>query len=305
MVAMTRAVVFDRYGPPEVLRLAEVVPVELEPGQVRVAVRAAGVQPFDYKIRRGDLARYRPLTFPSGLGNEYAGVVTEVGPQVTGWRVGDEVLGSVQLAGYGEQVIVAADTVVRKPAELDFPLAAGLVAAAQTASGALLELGVGSGDTVLIHAAAGGVGTLAVQLARHAGATVIGTASEANHEYLRRLGAVPVAYGPGLARRVRALAPQGVHAALDAAGGEAAQASIDAGVPAHRIVSIADPTAPERLGIRQANLTRSPRRLAEVVALAAAGKVELPIRQYAFEQVIEAHRDAESTHGRGKIVLVR
>jgi NADPH:quinone reductase-like Zn-dependent oxidoreductase len=194
---MTLAMVFDRYGPPDVLRLAELPDPQAGPGQVRVRVKAAGVQPFDVKLRSGAMAGFLPVSLPQTIGNEYAGVVDQVGDGVTNLAVGDEVLGSTMLSGYSQHVVVAAENAVAKPPELDFPTAAALVAASQTASGALDELNVGKGDVLLVHAAAGSVGTMAVQLGRLRGATVVGTASPPNHDYLRELGAIPVAYGTG------------------------------------------------------------------------------------------------------------
>jgi enoyl reductase len=301
---MTTAVVFDSYGPPEVLRLAELPDPQAGPGQLRVRVKAAGVQPFDVKVRLGALAAFVPVTFPQTLGQEYAGVVDQVGAGVTGVAIGDAVLGSTMLNGYAEHVVVAAVDAVAKPPELDFPAAAGFVAAAQTASGALRELGVAPGDTLLVHAAAGSVGTVAVQLARRGGATVIGTASPANHEYLRELGAIPVAYGDGLVDRVRALAPHGVDVALDAVGGEAIAASVELVADRGRIGTIVDDRLAAEHGIRVVRAGRSPARLAEVVALAAQGALVMPVRRYALADAVEAHRAVESGHGRGKVVLV-
>src|SRR3954468_5120971 len=203
-----RAAVFDRFGPPDVLRIAELPDPVPGPGEVRVRVRAAGVQPFDVGVRRGSMP-FVQVTFPQTIGQEYSGVVDRLGSGVEagGPAVGDAVLGSTMLNGHASMVCVPAENAVRKPDHLDFPTAAGLVAASQTASGALRELRVGPADVLLVHAAAGSVGTVAVQLARLAGATVIGTASPANHDYLRQLGAIPVAYGDGLVDAVRGVAP--------------------------------------------------------------------------------------------------
>jgi NADPH:quinone reductase-like Zn-dependent oxidoreductase len=296
-----RAAVFDRFGPPDVLRLADLPDPEPGPGQVRVRVRAAGVQPFDVAVRHGRIAPV-PVRFPQQVGQEYAGVVDRLGAGVTGLSPGDAVLGSTMLNGQATHVVVAADTVVAKPPELDFPVAAALVAAAQTASGALRELGVGAGDVLLMHAAAGSVGTVATQLARLAGATVIGTASPANHAYLRQLGAIPVTYGDGLVQAVRAIGA--VSVALDAAGGEAIAQSVALGVPRERIGTIVDDAAAAEHGTRVVRAGRSPARLAEVVALAARGLVTMPVRAYPLTAVAEAHAAVESRHGRGKVVLV-
>ena len=224
---MSRAVVFDAYGGPEVLRVVEVPAPEPGPGQIRVRVRAAGVNPIDAKVRGGRLDGRFPVAFPQTLGNEFAGVVDRLGAGVTGCRAGAEVFGFTSMAAYADHVLVGADQVAAKPADLPWVTAAALSAVGQTAYHALRILAVGRGETLLVHAAAGGVGTVAVQLARRLGATVIGTASEGNHDYLRSLGATPVTYGPGLAERVRGLAPGGVDAVLDCVGAGAVRASLD------------------------------------------------------------------------------
>ena len=274
-----RAAVFDRFGPPEVLRVAELPDLEPGPGQVRVRVRAAGVQPVDVKIRQGAIP-WAKVSFPQTIGQEYSGVIDRLGEDVDGFAVGDTVLGSTMLAGQAAQVVVPVKDLVRKPDHLDFPTAAALVSAAQTASGALRDLAVGPRDVLLVHAAAGSVGTVAVQLARLAGATVIGTASPGNHDYLRQLGAIPVAYGDDLPQAVRAVAAELPTVALDAAGGDAVAQSVALGIP------------------------RDPARLAEVVALAARGVITMPIRAYPLAEVADAHAAVESRHGRGKVVLI-
>jgi NADPH:quinone reductase-like Zn-dependent oxidoreductase len=298
-----RAAVFDRFGPPDVLRVAELPDPEPGPGQVRVRVRAAGVQPFDVAVRRGWMAPV-PIAFPQTIGQEYSGVVDRLGTGVRGIEVGAAVLGSTMLNGNASLVAVPAENVVSKPAQLDFPTAAALVAAAQTASGALAELRVGAGDVLLVHAAAGSVGTVAVQLARLAGATVIGTASPANHDYLRQLGAIPVAYGDGLVDAVRAASAQPVTVALDAIGGAAVPQSVQLGIARDRIGTIVDDKAAAEHGTRVVRAGRSPARLAEVIALAARGVVLMPVRAYPLAEVAEAHAAVESGHGRGKVVLV-
>jgi NADPH:quinone reductase-like Zn-dependent oxidoreductase len=295
--------VFDRFGPPDVLRVAELPDPEPGPGQVRVRVRAAGVQPFDVAVRRGWMAPV-PIAFPQTIGQEYSGVVDRLGTGVRGIEVGAAVLGSTMLNGNASLVAVPAENVVSKPAQLDFPTAAALVAAAQTASGALAELRVGAGDVLLVHAAAGSVGTVAVQLARLAGATVIGTASPANHDYLRQLGAIPVAYGDGLVDAVRAASAQPVTVALDAIGGAAVPQSVQLGIARDRIGTIVDDKAAAEHGTRVVRAGRSPARLAEVIALAARGVVLMPVRAYPLAEVAEAHAAVESGHGRGKVVLI-
>ena len=299
-----RAVVFDAFGPPEVLRIAELPDPEPGPGEVRVRVRSAGVQPFDVFVRRGEMP-WAPVKFPQQIGQEYAGVVDRLGEGAAdaGLRVGDAVLGSTMFNGNAELLCVPVPNVVRKPDRLDFPTAAALVAASQTAGGALGQLGVGAGDVLLVHAAAGSVGTVAVQLARLAGATVIGTASPANHDYLRQLGAIPVAYGDGLVDAVRALGRIPT-VALDAAGGAAVAQSIALGIEPGRVGTIVDDKAAAEHGALVARAGRSPERLTEVIGLAARGKISMPVRAYPFADVAAAHAAVESRHGRGKVVLI-
>jgi NADPH:quinone reductase-like Zn-dependent oxidoreductase len=298
-----RAAVFDRYGPPEVLRVAELPDPVPGPGEARVRVRAAGVQPFDVAVREGWMRR-GPGHFPHQVGQEFSGVVDLLGEGVTGPVPGTAVLGSTMMNGQATHVVVPAADLVVKPPQLSFPAAAALVAAGQTASGALTQLGVTAGDVLLVHAAAGSVGTVAVQLARLAGATVIGTASPANHEYLRELGAVPVAYGDDLVEAVRAVAPGPVTVALDAAGRGAVAASVALGVPRDRIGTIADDKGAAEFGTPVVRAPRSPVRLAEVVALAGRGVLTMPLRAYPLTQVAAAHAAVQAGHGRGKVVLI-
>jgi len=298
-----RAAVFDRFGPPDVLHVAELADPEPGPGEVRVRVRAAGVQPFDVGVREGWI-RPGPARFPQQVGQEFSGVVELLGEGVTGPGPGAAVLGSTMMNGQATHVVVPAAGLVAKPPELSFPAAAALVAAGQTASGALAELAVTAGDVLLVHGAAGSVGTLAVQLARLAGATVIGTASPANHGYLRELGAVPVAYGDGLVEAVRAAAPGPVTVALDAAGRGAVAASVALGVPRERIGTIVDDKEAAEFGTPVVRAPRSPVRLAEVVALAARGLLTMPVRAYPLAQAAEAHAVVQTGHGRGKVVLI-
>jgi NADPH:quinone reductase-like Zn-dependent oxidoreductase len=291
-----RAAVFDRFGTPEVLRIAELPDPEPGPGEIVVRVRAAGVQPFDVAVRSGRMPWVR-VTFPQTVGQEYAGVVERVGPGVDRFRPGDAVLGSTMVNGCAELVCVPVTDVVAKPDHLDFPTAAALVAASQTASGALLELAVTDGDVLLIHAAAGSVGTVATQLARRRGATVVGTASPANHGYLRQLGAIPVDYRRDLADQI----PQRPTVVLDAAGGDAIGRSVELGVPPDRIGTIVDDKAAAEHGARVVRAGRDPHRLAAVIA--DPGLV-MPVRAYALADIAAAHAAVESRHGRGKVVVI-
>ncbi len=301
---MTRAIVYDESGGPEVLRLAQLPDPEPGPGQVRIRVRAAGVQPADTKLRSGAWQSWAPVTFPGRLGNEAAGVVDAVGPEVDQFAVGDEVLGPTNGA-YADLIVASAKMLARKPGALTWSEAGALSASGQTASTVLEDLAVKPGETVLVNAAAGGVGLMAVQIAVARGVRVIGTAREANHDFLRELGVIPVAYGPGLAERVRAVAPDGVDAALDAAGGDSLEVSLDVVGNPDRVGTIVDQAAAVRLGVRALGTRRSGSRLAELVALAAAGELRVFVwKEFPLERAAEAHRESEGRHLRGKIVLV-
>lgn len=301
-----KAVVIRAFGPPDVLHTAD-VPLPLPgPDEVRVRVKAAGVQPFDLAVReKGWVPPGLNIRFPQILGNDFAGTIEQAGDYVTDFAAGDDVIGWALLASYAEYVVVPASQIVRKPPSIPWAEAGALAASGQTAHTALQELRVGEGDTVLIHGAAGGVGTMAVQLARALGATVIGTASERNHDFLRDLGANPVAYGPGLGERVRALAPGGVDVALDAAGRDALRVSVDLVPDRERIGTIVDGELAAELGVRMIRSQRSAARLTELAELCAAGKLKVRVRRtFPLEEAAAAHRELASGHGQGKVVLM-
>ncbi|MFE7565091.1 NADP-dependent oxidoreductase [Kitasatospora sp. NPDC057500] len=299
-----KAVTVPRFGGPEVLRVAAVPDPVPGPGEVRVRVYAAGVQPVDLAIREGDAPAGIELIPGLTPGNEFAGVVDRVGADVEGWAVGDEVLGFRLLGCAAELVVADAARLVRKPSGMPWEHAGALSASGQTAHIALDGLKVGEGDTVLVHGAAGGVGTVAVQLARTRGATVIGTASGRNHDYLRELGAIPVAYGEGLVERVRAAAPQGVDAAFDAAGRGALEASVELVADRARIGTVVDYPGALRLGVLGVRGERTAARLAELVGLWESGALRLEIADtFPLERVAEAHRLVGAGHVRGKVVL--
>ncbi len=296
---------FSTFGPPDVLRLTELEEPNAGPGEVRVRIKAAGVLPFDCKLRNGWTPHGLNLNFPVVPGNEFAGIIDQVGEGVNGFSVGHEVLGFTVLNCYAQYLVVRADQIVFKPKNMPWEVAGGFSGNGQGAHMAMKELGVGKGDTVLIHAAAGGLGTFAIQLSKAWGATtVIGTASKGNHDYLRSLGAIPVSYGEGLVDRVRAIAPDGVDAALDAAGPEALQASLELVKDKDRIRTMVSFELANKLGIRPISGTRSSARLNELVDLYTRGKLHIHIRKvFPLHQAADAHREVESGHGRGKVVL--
>lgn len=295
-----KAITYATYGGPEVLSLSEVEEPHAGPGQVRLKVVAAAVNPLDHKIRNGWMPQMAP-PFPIIPGLEAAGVVDEVGEGVTGVSVGDEVLGWVT-GGYAEYAL--AGDFAPKPAGLDWDTAAALPVAVETSVRVLDTLKVEAGDTLLLHGAAGVVGAVAVQLAVARGATVIGTASPGNHDYLRSLGAIPVAYGDGLAERVRAAAPNGVDAVFDAAGQGGLPVSIELRGGTDRIVTIADPQAGE-LGVTFSG-GGGPfgARLAEYAQLAADGKLTVRVaRSLPLAEAGQAQELSATGHAAGKVVL--
>lgn len=300
-----RAAGFMAYGSPKVLQSIEVQTPQAGPGEVRVRVKAAGVQPFDCAVRSGWTPPGATVQFPQIVGNEFAGTIDQLGDGVTDFTIGQEVLGYRMLGCNAEYVIVGREQIVPKPKSMPWEVAASLSASGQTAHTAMEELRVGKGDTVLIHGAAGGVGTVTVQVAKSLGATVIGTASEANHDYLRTLGAIPVLYGEGLRERILQLAPEGVDVALDAAGDEALRVSMEVAKSKERIGTIVAFELAASLGIRSIRSKRSASRLQELVNLYVAGQLQLHVRKtYPLERAAEAHEEMERGHGRGKIVIV-
>jgi NADPH:quinone reductase-like Zn-dependent oxidoreductase len=299
-----KAVQFGEYGGPEVLHVADVEEPHAGVGQIRVAVRGAGVNPVDWKIRSGAMQQFMPLALPSIPGSDVAGVVDEVSDGVTGVAVGDEVFGFAVGGAAAEHALLEHYT--HKPAGMSWTEAAGLPVAVETAVRTLDLLGLEPGQTILVNGAAGGVGTAAVQFARARGARVIGTASESNHEFLRTLGAEPTTYGDGMVDRVRELAPDGVDLALDTAGRGALPELIEITGSPDNVVTIADFSAAEH-GVRVSTGAeeRSWQALDQAAQLAEAGELTLPVqRTFPFDQAPEAHRISEGGHVRGKLVLV-
>jgi NADPH:quinone reductase-like Zn-dependent oxidoreductase len=298
-----RAVEYREHGDSSVLTLGERTAPEPGPGQVRLAVRAAGVNPFDWKVRRGLFGPSMPGSFPAVPGSDVAGVVDAVGPEVTEFAVGDEVLGAAS-GSYAEMALASARNLVAKPATLSWADAAALNTGVTTAYRALALLDLSEGETLLVNGAAGTVGSVAAQIGLGRGLTVIGTASESNHEYLRSLGVVPVLYGDGLVDRVRAIGK--VDAALDASGRGALPALIELTGGADRVITIADGQAGE-LGVRFSSGSADeqvPGALAEGVALAAAGRLTLPVTTYPLAEAAKAQDESEAGHVRGKLVLL-
>ncbi|MGZ4166357.1 MAG: NADP-dependent oxidoreductase [Solirubrobacteraceae bacterium] len=298
-----RGIQFSEFGGPEVLELVELPDPEPGPGQIRVAVRAAGVNPIDWKVRSGMMGG----DLPKRTGQEVAGVVDKLGDGVTGAAVGDAVFGGAA-GGGGAAELALLENYAPIPASLDFAGAAALPVAVETAVRTLDVLGVSGGQTIVINGASGSVGIAAVQFARSRGARVIGTASEANHDYLREFGAEPTTYGDGLVERVRALAPDGVDRALDAAGGGVLPALVELTGSPERVVTIADYPGAEQTGVPFSGGTgpeRAWHALADAAELIEAGRFRLPVAQtFPLEQIAEAHRISESGHPRGKLVLI-
>jgi NADPH:quinone reductase-like Zn-dependent oxidoreductase len=297
-----KAILFDRFGGPEVLHEADVEVPPPGPGQVRVRVKAVGVNGLDGKIRSGAMEALFPTPLPAIPGREVAGVVDALGEGVTDVQVGDEVLGWSDTGSYAEYAL--ATTVAPKPADLDWQHAAALPVASETAERVLNLLGVAAGETVLMHGAAGGVGTLAVQLATARGARVIATAGPANQQYLTSLGATATLYGEGLVERVRALAPDGVDAVFDLAGKGALEDSIALRGGIERIVTIAVFRA-RQLGITFSNggQEHSAVRLAAVAQDAATGKVVTTVTAYPLDRAATAQQVSDTGHVQGKLVI--
>ena len=303
---MSRAVIQESFGGPEVLEVRDVKEPHAGPGQVRVRVSAAGLNPVDWKIAASAEAAQRyGIALPAGFGNDLAGVVDETGDGVTGFAPGDRVYGGARAAAVADYAVVrpGTDPLLHTPDGIDDITASTLVIAGRTADAVIAAIGVQAGDIVLIGGAAGGVGVFAVQLARRAGARVIGTASAATFGFLRELGAEPVAYGEGLAGRVRALAPEGVTAAADLVGTETARAALELGVSPARIATIAAGSPPD--GVRATGgRDATPGALERITAAIIAGQFVVPIAAtFPIEQTREAVELQRAGHVHGKVVI--
>lgn len=305
---MPKAVRFDHYGGRDVLYLADVEVPEAPPGEVIVAVRAAGINPGEASIREGYLDSLFPADFPSGEGTDLAGVVHALGEGVDSFALGDEVMGwSERRSSHADYVAVPAEQLIAKPASLSWEVVGSFFVVAVTAFAAVRAVDLKPSDTVVVSAAAGGVGGVLVQLAKVRGAEVIGIASEANHPWLESVGVTPVAYGEGLLERVRAAAPGGLDALIDTFGPEYVKLGIDLGIEPGRIETIIAMDAAKQYGAKAegSSTASSTEVLAEMVELVAAGKIEVPIAAtYPLAQVQDAYAELEERHTRGKIVLI-
>jgi NADPH:quinone reductase-like Zn-dependent oxidoreductase len=304
---VSRAVIYEAFGGPEVLELREVPEPHAGPGEVRVRVTVAGLNPMDWGIAsRPEAAARFGITVPSGFGSDLAGVIDEAGDGATGFAVGDRVYGGALGRAVADFVVVRlpADSLWHTPEGISDEVASTLPVAGLTAAAALAAIGPRPGDTVLIGGAAGGVGVFAVQLARLAGATVIGTASPGTFEFLRQLGADPVAYGAGLADRVRALAPRGVTAATDLFGTETAEAALALGVAPERISTVAAGPNPPG-GVRATGaIDAAVDALDQITDAILAGKLTVPIAAaFPVQKIRDAVTLQAGHHVHGKVVV--
>jgi NADPH:quinone reductase-like Zn-dependent oxidoreductase len=298
-----QALQFTAYGGPEVLTWADAPVPDAGPGQVRIVVRAASVNPIDWKRLAGAMSGGQPLAGPEYLGNDAAGVVDEVGEGVTGVSVGDDVFGR----GQGTQAESAVlDAWAAKPPSIDWAVAAAAGVAGETSERGLRLLGIKAGDTLFVDGGAGGVGAVAVQMAVARGARVIASASEANQDYLREIGAIPVLYGEGVAARVRAAAGGRVDAVFDVAGKAPVEELISLVPEPSQVLSIANFAA----GQAGARVTgggadsRPTQALAEVAGLLAQNKLVIKVQTFPFDRAAEAYRVSQGGHVRGKLVLI-
>jgi NADPH:quinone reductase-like Zn-dependent oxidoreductase len=303
-----KAVRFSEYGGVDVLNVVDVPTPEPGPGQVLVQVKAAGINPGEAKIRDGMLHSRWPATFPSGEGSDLAGVVTALGLDEAAFAVGDDVIGwTDNRASQAEYAVVEAQNLTPKPAGVPWRVAGSLFVAGATAWAAARAVHAGQGDTVVVAGAAGGVGSIAVQLARLTGATVIGLASEPHHDWLRAHEIIPVSYGAGVAERIKRAADAEVTAFIDTVGADYVRLALDLAVEPSRIDTIANFAAVQEYGVKAEGSAAgaSAAVLAELAGLIDAGKLEVPIAaSFPLDQVRDAFRLLEEGHTLGKIVLI-
>jgi NADPH:quinone reductase-like Zn-dependent oxidoreductase len=296
-----KAVRFSEYGGPEVLRLVDVDEPHAGPGQVRIAVRAAGVNAYDWKLRAGFMSDVRPVPAPVGVGLDAAGVVDEVGDGVDGVAIGDEVFGQGS-ATYAQYAVLS--HWAEKPAGLSFVEAAGYPVPVETAIRIINEVGVRPGETLLVSGAAGGVGSAVVQIARQRGISVIGTAGTANQDYVRSLGAVATTYGDGLVDRVRAIAPDGVDAALDITGSGVIGELIELTGEPSKVLSIADFTAPQQGAKVSSKSTDPAGAYAQAARLFSSGDFHIPVEKtFPLADAGEAQAASQAGHVTGRFVV--
>ncbi|MEU6104570.1 NADP-dependent oxidoreductase [Streptomyces flaveolus] len=295
-----KKVIFAEFGGPDVLQLIDAEEPHAGRGRIRIAVRAAGVNPVDWRIREGQVLGAHPTELPSGVGLDASGVVDEIGEGVEGVEVGDRVFGEGS-STYAEFAVLSAWA--RVPEGLTFAEAAGYPSVVETALRVIREVGVRSGQTLLVSGASGGVGSAVLQIARDRGITVIGTAGAENQDYLRSLGAVATTYGEGWVERVRKLGQ--VDAALDLAGSGVIRELVELTGDAQKVVSIADLGAPE-FGVRFSGVAGSvPEALAQAVGLISRGRLHIPVeKSYTLAEAAAAHIDSQAGHTRGRRVLV-
>jgi NADPH:quinone reductase-like Zn-dependent oxidoreductase len=304
----SRAVRFDRYGDRSVLYVTDVPTPTPEAGEVVVEVRAAAINPGEAAIRSGALADRFPATFPSGEGSDLAGIVSAVGDGVDEFALGDPVLGfSFRRSSHATHVSVPTSQLIRKPPELSWEVAGSLYVVGCTAYAAVRAVDAKEGETIAVAAAAGGVGTVVVQLLALRRSRVLGIASQANDDWLRSHGAVPVPYGNGLAERLRAAASEKIDAFIDLFGPEYVELAVDLGIPRDRIETIASFEKAQELGVKaEGSATAStPEVLTEMANLVASGAIVIPIAAtYPLDRVADAFAELEHRHTRGKIVLI-
>ncbi len=305
---MPRAVRFDRYGGIEVLQIVEVGRSTAGPGQVLVRVKAAGINPGEAAIRKGLLAERWPTTFPCGQGSDLAGTVAELGDGVEGFAIGDEVLGFTNnRASHADFVVVEASQLTTRPRHVSWEVAGSLFVAGTTAYAAVRAVSLSRGDTVAVSGAAGGVGSIAVQLALRAGARVLGLASTAHHQWLTDHGVIPITYGDGVADRLRNASGGRLDAFIDTFGADYVERALELGVQPERIDTISNFEAAARYGVKTEGNAQGGRAgvLAELAGLIDQGDLDIPIaRVYPLTDVREAYRELEHRHTLGKIVLV-
>lgn len=304
---MARAVQFDEYGPVDVLHVVDVEAPAPAPGQVVVRVAATSINPGEIMIREGAMDEGAPAVFPSGQGSDLAGTVVDVGAEVTGWTAGDEVFGwTDERAAQSELVAVPAGQLARRPAGVPVEQAASLYVAGGTAYGMVDAVAAQVGETVAVSAAAGGVGSIAVQLLRQRGARVLGIAGTGNAEWLAEHGVEPIEYGDGLGERLRAAAPSGIGAFLDCYGDGYVALAVELGVAPERVATIIDFASAGEHGARVVfgHQTASAQRLADLAALIDQGELTIPIAAtYPLEEVRAAYGRLAQRRTRGKIVL--